>query len=198
MWPHSVAENPGFKHSIRELEPCCEMPSRSHLILLGSPICLAKYHRNIMPPSLASFPLPKPMLCFLWGRQEWEPVHHYPCSNCLILWPFKTIRASKDSLLVSSSPDIMVFTSEKTFLASGIKHNSFYAHISLTTLDPKQAILDRRGFLKGRGYKLCWFSSLDRLCEIMILAGEKERPPKGGIYHASNRDNAQRIHLMLL
>lgn len=136
-----------------------------------------------MPPSLASFSLPHTMHCFLWGLQEWEPepAHHYPCTRCLILWPFITIQASNETLLVSLSPDIRVLLQR---LRYAISQELLHAHIGIITLDPEQTCLHRKYFFQGREWKLFQFFSLNRLCDIMIPAGEKGRPPKFEI-HAS-------------
>lgn len=66
--------------------------------------------------------------------------------------------------------------------ASEVCHNSgtfTCSHWRVTTLDPEQTRLHRKDFFRGRGWKLCQFFSLSGLCDIITLAGEKQRPPKG-------------------
>lgn len=139
------------------------------------------------------------MQCFLWGQRDWEPdpAHHYPCSRCLILWPSITIQASNETLLVSSSPDIRVLLQR---LRYAIIQPLLHAHIG--ALQPwllnKHAYTEKIS-LKREGMKIMSIF----LCDIMILSGEKERPPKGEIYHAStwkqcwaffqNGDHIQRV-----
>lgn len=137
--------------------------------MVALPFCLAEYHRNIMPHSLASLSVPHTMWCFPWGRCKWEPkpLHHYPCTRCHILWPFITTQASNESLLVSWSPDIRV-----KHLRYALGQLLLHAHVGITILDPEQR---EKRFLSRKWMKIIFIFSF---ANVIIRGEGKGRPPK--------------------